>query len=816
MATGHEKTYTPQERLAQLRISESLFDAGLYKSALLITGIHLCTVRKDEQWFEANALYRYARSLTKLQEHRRATEYYRKASYIEETSIPPELLMTQPSQTDTGANTTTTLPTPQQTLSIGMEMYKKLKDGKKEMERQRGERERLLEEFAKTTRNITAKPIRREAPGSSKTAAAPPPIPSVRPLSATMSKHLSPRGSDDDHTRKKPHLSPDQYSPTPVRSLGKSSSAGSVAPSSESSRTTGTQNPIEIKVDHALSCFESGDYSRARELLLQIPQDKRTVKIYLLLIQIFRKKAALHVTEDQYWIEIAKLQPFAMEAYIHMLRGRVALFFIKDMIKDTITMESPEYSWMMAYLQGLDSFFHMKYEIAHGEFTKLDEEFSQNTDIKLRLALCLRWMGKHVRACLMYSQVRKLDNHIIDEMYHYGACLKQLYSTKYLNKLASDLLSFNDRHPDTWCVQAMYWDMKGDREKALQMVSRALQLRSDHCGALQLRGQLYLEPAPGKALTSFKEAERIEKDIVTCEGLVNCYIILERQKEACTEAKKATLAMPDSAHALALYGTALYHAASDEMAQEAQDKLKEALQMDPACVQAASTLVMIYENQRRYEEALQVLDQQIDYQPPDSIHVRKAEIYTTMERWEDALSCYERARSVNPDSVRALEGMAHVEKILSGGDEEIDDEQDLDDEIENEGMEVHQDESGHLGGHLDEDDILTGEEDQGEDYDDGRGHRMRSPQYTLHQANRNDSLVAARARGLAQQAQGQQFHNHQQMHPQIPQLTTSPATATAPAPAATTATAAAPTASLCSATSTRQYAIVVWISADTV
>ena len=41
-----------------------------------------------------------------------------------------------------------------------------------------------------------------------------------------------------------------------------------------------------------------------------------------------------------------------------------------------------------------------------------------------------------------------------------------------LGRLASDLLSFNDRHPDTWCVQAMYWDMKGDRDKALQLVSR--------------------------------------------------------------------------------------------------------------------------------------------------------------------------------------------------------------------------------------------------------------------------------------------------------------------------------------------------------
>jgi hypothetical protein len=36
MATGNEKTFTSQERLTQLRVAESLYDAGLYKSALLI------------------------------------------------------------------------------------------------------------------------------------------------------------------------------------------------------------------------------------------------------------------------------------------------------------------------------------------------------------------------------------------------------------------------------------------------------------------------------------------------------------------------------------------------------------------------------------------------------------------------------------------------------------------------------------------------------------------------------------------------------------------------------------------------------------
>lgn len=123
--------------------------------------------------------------------------------------------------------------------------------------------------------------------------------------------------------------------------------------------------------------------------------------------------------------------------------------------------------------------------------------------------------------------------------------------------------------------------------------------------------------------------------------------------------------------------------------------------------------------------------------------------------------------SFNPLNAVAREGIANVEKILSGGDDELDDEQDLDDDLEIDEMDVHQDESPRLREQqLDEDDILTGEEDHGEEYDDDhRGHRMQSPQFTPHQPQRNGSLFAARARALAQQPQEERFHNRQQPMP---------------------------------------------------
>jgi cytochrome c-type biogenesis protein CcmH/NrfG len=88
--------------------------------------------------------------------------------------------------------------------------------------------------------------------------------------------------------------------------------------------------------------------------------------------------------------------------------------------------------------------------------------------------------------------------------------------------------------------------------------------------------------------------------------LVNTHILLERQLEACKEAEEVKSRMPRNAQAIALYGMALYHAANDEVAQDAQDQLKEALRIDSSCKLAAQSLLLIYDHQRRYEEAIEL------------------------------------------------------------------------------------------------------------------------------------------------------------------------------------------------------------------
>ncbi|KAF8985918.1 Anaphase-promoting complex subunit 7 [Entomortierella lignicola] len=704
METGNARQYSSQERLAQLRETESLYNAGLYTSALLITGIQLSTVRRDEKWFQSRALLQYARCLTRLQEYRRSTEYYRRASSLENSPLPRDISGKDSQQEAIGTHETSAtkdsqvsasqqrLPTSTtNAVSLGLSL---------EEEQEKAQRQaRILakEKLIKSASNLAAKARKATIEASAKsteginsvrlTNAGPTSIPPVIPRSTTMKKRLASRVDEGSYSNGAIKASSETgLVASGVRSVARGKLT-KTEPSDDSARPVDKQYDIDI--DYAVSCYKSGDHSTAGEVISKIPESRRTVSVYMLLAKLDRKKINI-LSEKACWECIAEMQPLAIEAYVKLVYLHVPLAILLNMIPS----DSLEKQWMKIYLQGTENYVRMRFQAALSDFSALNERYPDNIDIKLKMALCLKRMGKTVRSCFMYSQARKLDNHILKDMYHYGVCLKQLSKMIYLNKLASDLLSCNDLHPDAWCVQALYWDMKGNKEKALQMVSRALHIHPGHCGALQLRGQLCIETTPLKALQSFREALMIEKDVVTYEGLVNAYIIMERPSEAVDMAKEALRLMPDNAQALAIYGMAIYHA-GEQGNDAARDALLKALQMDPGCVQAALGLVMIYDNQGLYEEAIQVS---------------------------------------NPNNINAKEGITQVEKILSGGDDEDEDEageSDSNDGQENDTMDADLDQD-HMVGNLDGDDVLTGDDDHelDEDYLQQQEDHSQTPRHS--------------------------------------------------------------------------------------
>ncbi|KAF9332642.1 Anaphase-promoting complex subunit 7 [Podila minutissima] len=394
-------------------------------------------------------------------------------------------------------------------------------------------------------------------------------------------------------------------------------------------------------IEFAAKSIAAGNYKRAKELLSNIPESERAVKVYLLFIQLARKQSPAEtplLSEKACWECIIELQPLALEAYVHLLRLQMAL----PILLNTIPADCIDKPWMKSYLQGMDHFFHMRYKAALAEFRALDMKYPQNVDIKLKVALCYRWLVKRTDSCRMFAQIRRIDPYVVDDMYHYAAVLLDLEKEQEVSELSQHLLATNDKHPDTWCVLAFNWEHKGQREKALQMVNRALELRPVHSGSLQIKGFIYLSSAPLKALQFFRDAYNVEKNMATYTGLVECYMMLERYAEAISACKELRRLVPDSAHALAMLGNAMSHS-RDHATHTAEEIFREALRIDPACLEASDGLCMILGSQFRNVEALELLDKQIDYNRVDEAHVKKARVYMGLEQWRQALLNYQQA-----------------------------------------------------------------------------------------------------------------------------------------------------------------------------
>ncbi|KAF9217128.1 Anaphase-promoting complex subunit 7 [Podila verticillata] len=423
-------------------------------------------------------------------------------------------------------------------------------------------------------------------------------------------------------------------------------------------------------IEFAAKSIAAGNFKRATDLLTNIPESERAVKVYLLFIQLARKLTQAEtppMSEKACWECIIELQPLALEAYVHLLRLQMAL----PILLNNIPTDCVDKPWMKSYLQGMDHFFHMRYKAALTEFRALDMKYPQNVDIKLKVALCYRWLVKRTDCCRMFAQIRRIDPYVVEDMYHYAVALMGLERDQEVNELSQYLLAINDRHPDTWCVLAYYWETKGQREKALQMANKALELKPTHCSSLQTKGLIYLSSAPLKALQFYREAYIIEKNMATYTGLMECYILLERYQEAVMACKELRRLMPDSARALAMLGNAMSHCREYDTSK-VEEVFREALRMDPTCLEASDGLCLILESQFRNEEALNLLGKQIDYNCVDDAHVKKARIYMGMEQWRQALLNYQKALFANPKNQQAKAGREEVERIMCGLDNSAD------------------------------------------------------------------------------------------------------------------------------------------------
>ncbi|KAG0227030.1 Anaphase promoting complex subunit 7 [Actinomortierella wolfii] len=748
---------TPTERLTQLKRYKALYDEGLYQSALVMIGMQLCTITVNEEWFMEQALSLYARCLTKLGQHQRAVRYFERALHYQAAAIPSELLQstsTNHDSTVTGDNaqssskgqpiseppaltsTTTGVPAAAAAAAAAATTTGSVSQTASSTTTAI-DRDQLKDNLIKTMARFHG--IKRKAmhSGASQLPSEGPDLSrssffmlddQLRSKSVKASHLLSSTMSSSTSAER---TSTSDRSPSPMTGATTSSKEAAEAtessPGGSSNLVTATLGrskgmDFDARLQYATSLVNMG------ELLAKFPVEKRSVEFYLLNIRISELKKAV----------INRQHATAIEAHLNLLRLKVPLEKVLQLIPEAIY----EKSWMIKYLRGMDLLFKMKYHEALLEFESLNKQYQSNVDIMLMMASCHFWLGAPVDAYMDFLAIQKVDRCVNNDIHLYAILLRELNKLEELGMLVVDLMQYEDKLAETWVVHAIYCQSHQDITKALQSVNRAISIDPEHAGAHRIRGQLLLDSDPKEALVAFREAHRLQKSILTYEGLVNAYLAQLRAIEAIETAKDAKRDLPESARALALYGTTLFKTSggrSDDSA-EALQILRDALAKDPSCPEAAMGLVLVLEHQKEYTEALEVLDELLEggsgsggrssaltsnplvledpagltttatattTNLPSSftfsaarpvsvvqIHLRMAELYNGMSNWEQCYLSYQRALAVDPTNETAKLGLAQVERIFNGGEDE---EEDEDEEVEGE-VEGEEDvEVGHMG-----------------------------------------------------------------------------------------------------------------------
>lgn len=203
-------------------------------------------------------------------------------------------------------------------------------------------------------------------------------------------------------------------------------------------------------------------------------------------------------------------------------------------------------------------------------------------------------------------------------------------------------------------------------------MEKAIALDQRHAFAHRLRGSILLaENRAEHAVVAFFRANEIARDIASYEGLVEAYLAAEKYREAICTAKEAIALARGNPRAVGLVGWAFAQAADSQgMVVEGRDKAKRALRtalaLDPGAIRPLFALVDIHAQERDFDVCVTLLRRGMEgtsesYSASvdnnqDLIHAKLGEIYTLSANFQEAMTCFHTALSINQESVGKLPG----------------------------------------------------------------------------------------------------------------------------------------------------------------
>ena len=432
---------------------------------------------------------------------------------------------------------------------------------------------------------------------------------------------------------------------------------------------------------------ELGSLIEASDVLEGI--SNRTPPMNMMLGKLYIASARTAAAADVF-LSVLRDNPFILEAAEHLATLHADKTHILKAVdigfeKRGIPITSKECEQLRELISSLVAKERFQTFAALQQFTNLEEEFPGNLYIQEQLALLHLQNDDGPAAARYFERIRKQLPSQIDHMDKYAFILSKAKRINDLNALADSLLLLNNRRPEAWSTLAIYHKTKGDFDKAMALVEKALSLDQKHAFAHYLRGVILLaDQRPEHASVSFFRSIELRKDIDAFEGLVDAHLAAHNLKEAIASAKEAISLSPRDPRTLTMVGIALAKSAMESgdsksrsgVLEKAKRSLRKVLAIHPSHRRSLFALVDLYIREKDYDSCITILNEGLEgssasFHPPRNPHLilsKLGEVYTLAEQYDKAITAFHKALGLSPGLVSAKQHLERLDKIIRGLD----------------------------------------------------------------------------------------------------------------------------------------------------
>ncbi|XP_021945689.1 anaphase-promoting complex subunit 7 isoform X1 [Folsomia candida] len=421
----------------------------------------------------------------------------------------------------------------------------------------------------------------------------------------------------------------------------------------------------DVKYKLYLCLMQCKKPKEALNMLQSIPAKSRAVRTNMALGKLYMQNGMERAAITSFK-EVLRECPNSMEAIDSLISlglrdTDLQVFFNHKLNK------MPCSEWFYNWIRALHQLFLRDYPSALQILNTLTDHtpLRHNRYMLHTLSLAYTLQGNYEEAVgplLMCHRQEPANMHGMDLLAFLLWSQKKLFELERLAQRLSEV-NYNENRPETWIALGYYGLLVGRTQKGVSFAQRALTCTGTKSfEALVCKGYLLLENKKVQdAAECFRDAIQLcGNRFEPHNGLVNCYLELQRYRDASTIANFAMKKLGQTPRVLTMCAQPL---SKDPLNfSKAKSYLDKALQLDKRHLPAVLTLTEILEEECHYDIAVQKLQEYADGGTTGSqVHLRMAHLLSKMSSDDKAADHFTIALKLDPSNRDAREGLNRLD-----------------------------------------------------------------------------------------------------------------------------------------------------------